>query len=102
MVEYIKNFDEEVKKKEGLVVVDFTASWCGPCQMFAPVFGSVAEKISGVSFKKVDVDNQSEIAQEHGVMSVPTIIFFKNGQEIGRRSGFVNEAEFIRLVEEHN
>ena len=102
MVDYIKDFEQEVAKKKGLVVVDFTAGWCGPCQMFSPVFESVAEKINGVDFKKVDVDNQSDIAQEHGVMSVPTIVFFENGQEIGRKNGYMNEAEFTKVVEEHN
>lgn len=102
MAEFIKNFQEEVSKNNAKVVVDFTAGWCGPCQSFAPVFESVAEKMGGINFKKVDVDSQGEIAQENGVMSVPTIIFFENGEEVDRRSGYMNEAEFMKWLESHN
>lgn len=102
MAEFIKDFDQEVIKSNKTVVVDFTAGWCGPCQMFAPVFEKVAEKIDGTEFKKVDVDSQSEAAQENGVMSVPTIIIFKQGKKVAERNGFMNEAEFMKWVEENN
>ena len=102
MAEFIKDFESEVSKNEGTVIVDFTAGWCGPCQMFSPVFEKVAEKTKGIEFKKVDVDKQTEIAQDNGVMSVPTIIFYKDGQEIDRKNGYMNEAEFTKVVQEHN
>jgi thioredoxin len=82
-----------------MAVIDFTAGWCGPCQMFAPIFESVSEKIGSVKFGKVDVDSQSDVAQENSVMSVPTIIIFKKGEEVDRKNGYMNETEFTKWVE---
>jgi len=78
------NFETEIEKSEGVSVVDFGATWCGPCQALAPVIedlaGEYAEK--GVKIAKVDVDESQDLAARFGVMSVPTIIFFKDGQKV--------------------
>ena len=80
MVEYANkdNFSDLIR--EGLVLVDFYADWCGPCKMLGPVLDNLAEELKGkVKIVKVNVDELSEIAQEYGVMSIPTLILFNNG-----------------------
>ncbi|KAI8621054.1 thioredoxin-like protein, partial [Chytriomyces sp. MP71] len=70
-----------------VAVVDFTAAWCGPCKMVAPRFEALAAKVTTVSFLKVDVDEQPEISQKHGVSAMPTFIFFKNGAKLDQVVG---------------
>ena len=79
------NFDSFVGK--GTVLVDFWASWCGPCRMLAPVFEELGKEVKKVKFAKVDITENEEIAQKYGVMSIPTLIIFKDGKEIDRRMG---------------
>ncbi len=79
------NFDSTVAK--GTTVVDFWASWCGPCRMLAPIFEELSKEVKGVKFAKVDITESEEIAQKYGVMSIPTLIIFKNGKEVDRRMG---------------
>ena len=75
------NFDADVLGSEIPVVVDFFATWCGPCRMMAPVIEELAEEYDGkVKIGKLDVDENSDIAARYGVMSIPTIILFKNGE----------------------
>ena len=69
------------------VVVDFTASWCGPCQRIAPVFAKLAEEMTDVVFVKVDVDENEEVAEECGIQSMPTFQFYKSGQKVHEFSG---------------
>lgn len=84
------NFEERTSK--GNWVVDFWAAWCGPCKMMAPVFEETAKEMKGkVSFGKVDVDSESDLAQLYGVMSIPTLIFFKNGKVINRAVGLIDK-----------
>ncbi len=79
-----------------LVVVDFTATWCGPCKMIAPKFAQMSETYTDVVFIKVDVDDASEIAEEWGISAMPTFLFFKNGQKLTQFSG----ASVAKLEEE--
>jgi thioredoxin len=96
----VENFESEVVKNPKPVVVDFYADWCGPCKMFAPIFEKTAEKYSDdVEFKKVDVEKMADDASKFGVMSIPTIVIFKGGEEVSRHTGFMNEADFLRWVE---
>ncbi|EGW33706.1 uncharacterized protein SPAPADRAFT_54012 [Spathaspora passalidarum NRRL Y-27907] len=78
---------QDALKYEGLVVVDFFATWCGPCKMIAPLLDKFSSEYPQVKFLKVDVDQFGSIAQEYEVTSMPTIIFFKNGQQIQRVIG---------------
>ncbi len=83
------------------VLVDFYAEWCGPCKLAAPVI----DKLSGVYAKdailaKLDVDENREIAQEHMVQSIPTVIIFKNGVEVSRKIGFPGEAGYKQMLDE--
>ena len=80
------NFNSEIK--EGLVLVDFYAVWCGPCKMMHPVIDQLAQDNPNLKIIKVNVDNYSDIARNYGVMSIPTLILFKNGEIINKNIGF--------------
>ena len=82
-----QNFDEKVKNNSGLTVVDFFATWCGPCKMLAPILEETASEYKDVSFCKVDIDEEMSLAQDYQVMSIPTLILFKNGQVSARTMG---------------
>lgn len=75
----------------GKVVVDFFATWCGPCKMLGPIFEKVSEDVNDVKFVKLDVDKFNDIAREYGVMSIPTLILFENGKEVKKEIGFMSE-----------
>mgnify|MGYP002517433661 FL=1 len=92
---------DEVLKSEGLVVVDFFATWCAPCQMLAPVLIELDKKYGDeVEFYKVNIDESEDAAIRYGVSSVPTLIFFKDGEEIDRQVGFADEDELSNSIEE--
>lgn len=78
---------QEALKHDGLVVVDFFATWCGPCKMIAPLLEKFSKEYTSAKFIKVDVDELGEVAQEYEVSSMPTILFFKNGQVINKVIG---------------
>lgn len=88
---YLKNasFNKEVKDSETPVIVDFYADWCGPCNMMAPVFEQLSKEYEGrLKFAKIDVDTNQGISEEYNVRSIPTLIFFNKGEEIGRFMGY--------------
>lgn len=94
------DFDEKVLKSDKPVVIDFYAEWCGPCQMAAPIIDKLSEEYSEkVLIGKIDVDEAQDIAQKYGVMSIPTMIVYKNGEEVDRKVGFPGEAGLRGLVE---
>lgn len=78
---------QEALKHDGLVVVDFFATWCGPCKMIAPLLDKFSKEYPSAKFVKVDVDEVGEVAQEYEVSSMPTIIFFKNGEIVQKVIG---------------
>lgn len=93
--EFVKN----VKEEKGLAVVDFFATWCGPCNMLGPVFTEVSEELKDDAFfAKVDIDQSMEIAQEYGVNTVPTVIFFKDGVEVKREIGFMPKEKIVATL----
>lgn len=94
-----QNFEEQVLKAELPVLVDFFADWCGPCQMAGPVIEELAETYQGkVKVGKVDVDQNSQTAQKYGVMSIPTVIVFKDGKEVKRLVGFPGKAGYEEAI----
>ena len=95
------NFDAEVLKSDMPVVVDFFATWCGPCKMMAPVIETLASEYDGkVKIGKLDVDENSDIAAKYGVMSIPTIILFKNGEAVKKTVGVQNKAVLENAIKE--
>lgn len=93
------NFDAEVINSNIPVLVDFWAAWCGPCRMIAPVIESIAEKFDGkIKVGKVNVDEEPEISLEYNIASIPTVMIFKNGEEVSKSIGYSDEAEIEQLV----
>ena len=93
-----ENFEKEVLKSEKPVLVDFYADWCGPCNAMAPVIEELAKELEGkVKVGKINVDENPDIAVEYNVMSIPTLIVFKNGKEEKRLVSLRNKEELINL-----
>ncbi len=82
-----ENFEEEVLKSEQPVLVDFWAVWCGPCKMLSPVVDQIAEETQGVKFGKLNIDDEMDIAEKYGIMSIPTLMLFKNGEPVNQLVG---------------
>lgn len=93
------NFEQEVLQAKGAVLVDFWATWCGPCQMVGPIVEQLAEEQSEVKIVKVDVDQAQEIAGQYGVLSIPTFVLFKDGKEVRREVGALPKAALRKLIE---
>jgi thioredoxin 1 len=74
------NFEEEILKSDKTALVDFYADWCGPCQMMSPIIDEISEELTDVKFGKVNIDDYPEIAANYGIMSIPTLLIFKNGE----------------------
>lgn len=90
------DFDKEVLASDQPVLVDFWAAWCGPCRLIGPAVDAVAEEYAGkAKVYKLNVDDEGEIAQRYGVMSIPTLIVFKGGQKVGELVGGQNTKQTI-------
>ena len=95
-----ENFENEVLKSEIPVVIDFWATWCGPCRMFGPIFEKVGSEMEGVvKFGKLNVDEEGSLAQMFRVMSIPTMILFKNGGAAGKIVGAMPKEEILKILE---
>lgn len=94
-----QNFKTEIAK--GFSVVDFTAPWCGPCKMMAPIFEEIAKQMEGkVKMGKLDVDENPDTPGSFGIQGVPTLIFFKDGTEAGRLVGFQSKESIMEKLKE--
>ncbi|MGL6220488.1 MAG: thioredoxin [Lacrimispora sphenoides] len=95
-----ENFQTEVADNSGIVLVDFWATWCGPCKMFAPVIDEIAEaNLPGVKVGKVDVDQQPDLAGQFRVMSIPTLVLFKDGKAAVTSVGVKSKKEVLEMIE---
>ena len=90
-------FEEEVLKAEGKVLVDFWASWCGPCKMLSPVVEQLSEETPDVKFVGVDVDDAEGLAVKYGISSIPCLVLFKDGEAVNRSVGFRPKGEIAKL-----
>lgn len=96
------NFETEVLESGTPVLADFSAEWCGPCKRLAPIVEEVAGEMSGtVKFVHIDIDANQDIASEYNVLSVPTLVLFKNGQEADRSIGLVSKANLVDFIKKH-
>lgn len=92
------NFKDEVAT--GVVLVDFYATWCGPCKMIAPVLDQLAQEFEGkAKIVKIDVDESPAIAEQYSIMSIPTLILFKDGETVDQVAGFQSKEMLVKLLE---
>jgi thioredoxin len=94
-----ENFESEIKKSK-LMIVDFYANWCGPCQMLKPVFKKVSEEFKKIKFAKVNTEEEQELAEKCEIKSIPCLIIFRNGEEIERMVGYQTEDDLREKVDE--
>lgn len=93
------NFDEEVMNCDKPVLIDFWATWCGPCRMFSPVIDEVAEENDSIKVCKVNVDDESALATKFGIVSIPTIVLIKNGEVVKRSTGAMPKSGLLEWIE---
>ena len=94
-----ENFESEVLKSDVPVLVDFWATWCGPCMMIAPVIAEIAEERQDIKVCKIDVDQHPELAIEYKVMSIPTLMVFKNGEVTAKTLGVQTKEAILALLD---
>ncbi len=93
-----ENFENEVLKADQTVLVDFWATWCGPCKMIAPIIEEIANERSDIKVCKVNVDEQGELSIKYGVMSIPTLMIFKDGEAVQTAIGYRPKEEIEALL----
>ncbi|MBE6084091.1 MAG: thioredoxin [Selenomonas ruminantium] len=92
------NFQSEVLDYSGTVLIDFWADWCGPCRMLSPIIDEVAAENPAIKVGKVNVDAEQELAAQFGIMSIPTLLVFKNGQKSGESVGLIPKEQVEKLI----
>ena len=97
------NFKQEVENNNGLVLVDFFAPWCGPCQMMSPIIEEMIKENTDKSVKigKLNIDEFQEVATNYGVMSIPTFLLFKNGKVVGRITGYCAKEDLLEMIKKN-
>jgi len=93
-----ENFNTFLQETEGLVLIDFWAQWCGPCRMIAPVLEEIDSELDTVSVAKVDVDANPDLADRFGIEAIPTLIFFRNGQMVQKKTGLYPKDGLMLII----
>ena len=93
-----ETFDAEVLQSDRLVIVDFWATWCTPCRMLAPVLEEIAAERTDIQICKINVDEAQDIAEKYGVMSLPILIFFENGEAVNESLGLISKDQLVSLL----
>lgn len=93
------NFETEVLKADRPVLVDFWATWCGPCRMQGPIVEELAAENDGIKVGKVDTDANGELAEKFGIMSIPTLLVFKDGQLVGKSVGVTQKEKLLQMLQ---
>lgn len=96
-----RDFSKEVGQHKGTALVDFWAVWCGPCRMMAPVYEKAAEKFQEVKFCKLNTDENQETAMKYRITGIPCVIVYKDGKEVDRLVGYMNQAQFDEAVKKY-
>ena len=92
------NFEEKVVNAQGKVLLDFWATWCGPCRMVAPIVEEIAAENADLTVGKVNVDEEMELAVKFGIVSIPTLIVLENGEVVNKAVGYAPKAELLKLL----
>ena len=97
-----ENIEAEINKSSNPVIVKVYATWCGPCQQMKPIFDELEKEFSNAyTFAELNVDNARDISIQYGITSVPTFLFIKNGEVMGRETGFINKDDLINKMNEY-
>ena len=101
MIKHIKEqeFENEVLKEKGIVLVDFFATWCGPCRMLSPILEEVQEEMKDLKIVKIDIDENEKITEEFMVKTVPTVKIFKDGIELESKFGYFSKAQILEMLD---
>lgn len=95
----LESFENEVLKSDKPVLVDFWAAWCGPCKMLSPIMEEIADERQDIKVCKVNIDEEGELAMQYNVMSIPTIIAFRNGSVVKRTVGAQPKQDILSLID---
>lgn len=96
-----ENFEEVISKLSKVILVDFYATWCGPCQMLSPVLEKIASSRADFDIVKIDIDESKNLTEKYNIQVVPTLIIFKDLKKVKQLEGYYNENELVSLVEEY-
>ena len=95
----IDNFEKEIINSDKTVLLDFWATWCGPCMMIAPILHEIAEENPDIKVAKINVDDNPQLAAQFGIISIPTLIVIKDGKAVNKSEGFIQKEQILALMQ---